>query len=130
MPDISRLSKYLKPEACKDGDIITFLDAGEIRKREFTQNGEKEIKDVFEVRVSVNGNEKLYSPNQTTIKLLSKSFGVETENWAGRTARITILPSSNGKDMIVAKPVEENKAAKPKKEAELKEGELVTDFPF
>jgi hypothetical protein len=105
MPNLNKLSKYLKAEGCKDGDVITFLDAGEIKTREFEQNGKKEEKDIFEIKVEFKGDEKLYSPNATSRKLLSKSFGVETEKWVSKKARITILPSSTGHDMIVAKPI-------------------------
>lgn len=101
MPDIGKLSKYLKPEVCKDGDIITFLNAGEIKEKKF----DDEVKDVFEIGVLLNGHEKLYSPNGTTLKLLSKAWGTATEKWVKQKARITILPSNNGKDMIVAKPI-------------------------
>ena len=105
MPDTSKLSKYLKADSVKDGDIINFIDAGVILDREFKKDGKTEIKPVLEITVEVNGDKKTYSPNGTTIALLNKAWGKNTEKWVGRQAKVFIMPSSNGKDMIVAKPV-------------------------
>lgn len=104
MPDTSKLSKYLKAESAQDGDTILFLDAGVILDKEFDKDGEKDVKPVLEITVKFKGDNKTYSPNKTTVKLLSAAWGTDTENWVNKTAVITILPASNGKDMIVAKP--------------------------
>lgn len=105
MPNTSKLSKYLKAEHVKDGDIINFMDAGIITDKEFTQDGEKKINPVLEMNVEINGEKKIYCPNKTTCGLLSKSWGGDTEGWVGKQARITVIPGPNGKDMIIAKPV-------------------------
>jgi hypothetical protein len=116
MPDISKLSKFLKPDGCKDGDVITFVDAGKILTREFGQGVEKEEKEVFEVTVSLNGESKTYSPNATTRKILVKSWGTNTEKWVGKKARIAILPAPNGHDMIIAKPYSDAEAGSAKED--------------
>lgn len=105
MPDVSQLSKYLKPDACKDGDVITFMGPGVIIKKIFGQGSEKEEKEVFEAPVEIRGVLRTYSPNGTTRKLLSKAWGPNTERWVKKTARISILPSASGHDMIIAKPI-------------------------
>lgn len=105
MPDTSKLSKYLKPDIVKDGDVIKFLDAGTITDKEFKNSeGEKELKPTLEISVDFKGEKKTYSPNKTTVKLLSEEWGTATEEWVGKSATITVLPSNNGKDMIIAKP--------------------------
>jgi hypothetical protein len=104
MPDTSKLSKYLKPEHAKDGDVIKFLDAGFIVDKTFKKDGRDETKPCLEIAVKFKGETKTYSPNATTVKLLSASWGTATEKWIGKSAVITILPANNGKDMIVAKP--------------------------
>lgn len=105
MPDTSKLSKYLKPDIARDGDVIKFLDAGTITDKEFKNDaGEKEFKPTLEIMVDFKGDKKTYSPNKTTVKLLSEEWGTDTEKWVGHTAMITVLPSNNGKDMIIAKP--------------------------
>lgn len=105
MPNTSKLSKYLKAEHVKDGDIVNFMDAGTIEFREFNKDGKKETKLVLEITVEVNGEAKTYSPNATTVKILNEAWGSHTEAWAGKQGRITILPSPMGKDMIICKPV-------------------------
>lgn len=107
MPNLSKLSKYLKPEAVKDGDVITFLDAGEIKNVEFLKDGQPEMKTVFEIGIEFRGEKKLYSPNATTRKVLVKAWSDDSENWKGKKAKITVVPAPNGKDMIVAKPLAE-----------------------
>lgn len=104
-PDTSKLSKYLRVDGVKDGDVIEFVDAGKIYDKTFERNGEKEIRPILEITVKIRGEQKTYSPNGTTLKMLNKEWGTATEKWVGKKASLTILPASNGKDMIVAKPV-------------------------
>ena len=111
MPNVNKLQKYLKADGCQDGDIITFLTAGVIESREFDKDGEKEEKDIFEILVLIGEDKKLYSPNATTRKLLSKAWGPDTEKWVGQKARISILPAPNNRDMIICKPLEAREAA-------------------
>lgn len=106
MPDTTQLSKYLKTEHVKDGDAINFLDAGVIIEKEFKKDGKTEKRPVLEMTVEVNGNKKTYSPNGTSVALLNKAWGKNTEKWVGKQAIVTLIPASNGKDMIVAKPRE------------------------
>lgn len=101
----SKLSKYLKAEHVKDGDIINFIDAGIIVDKEFKKEGKSEIKPILEITVQVNGETKTYSPNGTTVGLFNKAWGQDTEGWVGKQARITLIPAPNGRDMIVAKPI-------------------------
>jgi len=104
MPETSRLSKYLKSDNVKDGDIINFMDAGVILDKTFKKEGKDEVKPVLEITVEVNGEVKTYSPNGTTVGLLSKAWGTSTEKWVGKQAFVTLIPAPNGKDMIIAKP--------------------------
>lgn len=107
MVNTSKLSKYLKVENVRDGDLITFIDPGVIIDREFKdqKSGIVELKPVLEITVDYKGDKKTYSPNTTTTKLLNKAWGAETEKWVSKQARINILPASNGRDTIVAKPL-------------------------
>lgn len=106
MPNTAKLSKYLKPEHVKDGDTVTFVDCGVIVDKTFKKEGKDETKPTLEITVSWRGENKTYSPNGTTVKLLNAAWGSETEDWVGKTAVLTVLPSSSGKDMIIAKPRE------------------------
>lgn len=126
MPDTSKLSKYLKPEHAKDGDVITFIDAGVIVDKTFKKDGRDETKPALEIAVKFRGETKTYSPNATTVKLLNAAWGTATEKWVNRSAVVSILPANNGKDMIIAKP-KDGKAARPE---ESQAEEVVEDVPF
>ncbi len=115
MPDTSEMSKFVKPENVKDGDTITFLDAGVIIKKSFKEGEEK--KPVLEITVKFKDEDKTYSPNKTTVKLLSAAWGTATEKWVGKRAVLAVLPSSSGKDMIIAKPLDDKKTQRYSTEA-------------
>lgn len=105
MPNTNKLSIYLKADNLRDGTILTFIDAGEIKNKTFKKDGQDETRPVLEITVEVAGEEKTYSPNGTSVGLLSKVWGPNTEGWVGKKAAVTIIPSGNGKNMIIAKPV-------------------------
>lgn len=106
MANTAQLSKFLKAEHCKDGNIINFMDAGIISNKTFKKDGIEETKLVLELAVEVNGEKKMYCPNQTTVGILTKAWGQDTERWVGKQGRVTIVPSPLGKDMLIIKPVE------------------------
>lgn len=110
MVNTSKLSKFLKAESVVDGEIITFMDGGVIMPREFrdSKTGIVETKDVFELTVKYQGDSKTYSPNTTTVKMLNKAWGTDSDKWIGKQARINVMPSAMGKDMIIAKPININ----------------------
>lgn len=104
MPDTSKLSKYLKAENVRDGDTITFLDAGVIVDKTFKKEGKDDVKKALEITVKFKGDSKTYTPNGKTVKLLSAAWGTDTDGWVNKTAILTVLPSDSGRDMIIAKP--------------------------
>ena len=130
MPDTSKLSKFLKPEHAKDGDVITFLDAGVIVEKTFKKDGRDDVKPVLEITVKFKGETKTYSPNGTTVKLLSAAWGTASEKWVGKSAVITILPANNGKDMIIAKPNTAKAAPAAESQTEDAGGGEVEEVPF
>lgn len=105
MPDTSKLSKYIKIENVKDGDKIKFLDAGVILEKNFVKDGKDDKRNVLEITVEFKGENKTYSPNGTTLKMLNAAWGTATENWVGKTAVLMKLPTNLGKEMLVAKPL-------------------------
>ena len=104
MPNTGDLSKYLKVENVQDDDIITFVDAGVITTKEFKKG---EPKKVLEITVQHNEDTRTYCPNGTTVKLLNEAWGTDTEEWVGKKGRIAIMPTNDGKKMIVTKPLAE-----------------------
>lgn len=134
MPDTTKLSKYIKVENVQDGDTIVFIDGGVILEKDFKKDGVTEKRNVLEITVNFKGEHKTYSPNSTSVKLLSAAWGADSDGWVERQATLFVLPANNGKNMIVAKPAPEKKASvkdiiKDRNKAEGKEGSEET-VPF
>ena len=70
----------------KTGDIVTFLNEGEWRKLPNDPN--KELL-TFQVELP-SGARKLISVNKTSQAELMASWGDESKNWIGRSARVSI----------------------------------------
>lgn len=106
MPDTSKLSKYVKTDNVRDGELLNIVDSGVITEKTFTKDGKDEKKNVLEITVEYRGEQKTYSPNGTTIGILNKAWGTKTEKWVARQIRVNLIPLPNGKgDMIIGKPV-------------------------
>ena len=103
MPNISKLSRYLKAANVKDGDTIKFMDAGSIVEKE----SQGKTRQALEMNVIYKGDTKIYSPNMQSQGLLAEKWGDETEEWVGKEAKLYVMPTPNGKDKtIIAKPAE------------------------
>ncbi|KKL72837.1 hypothetical protein LCGC14_2080930 [marine sediment metagenome] len=90
MVDLNKLQKFLRPEMVKQGSIVTFVDAGNILVKDFSKKQDgTDVKDVFEIKVRLpNGDEKIASPNKTSLNILQQNWGEETKTWVGKRARI------------------------------------------
>ena len=116
MVDTRKLKDFIKMADLDAGDVIEFLDAGEIVNRDFAKKGEEEnIKACLELNVSLNGQEsKKMTLNNTTISILNEAWTRVTENWVGKKAegeKRKILSFGKWIDIMVLEPlVEENRA--------------------
>ena len=90
MPNIDDLQTFLKADICEEGDTIKFVDAGRIYVKDWKkQDGTVEKRTTLEITVVLNGEKRLtYSPNATSIKLLSEAYGKDTEKWVHRKAEV------------------------------------------
>ena len=70
----------------RSGDVITFLDAGEWRT--LPNDPEKKVL-TFKVRLA-SGVEKFLSINKTSQTELMSAWGVESADWIGKSARVSI----------------------------------------
>lgn len=109
MPDLSKLSRYLKSEMVKDGDLIKFVDAGEIIiKDNKWKPGEKKAS--LEITIALaDGNEKTVSLNSTSYNELTKVLGMNSDTWVGKVAKIQKIKqnvSGKIKDVVYIVPVE------------------------
>lgn len=102
MPDINDLKSNLRNEDLKTGDVITFVNAGEIKDIDFSkaQDGSG-IKTVLQLLVEIpGGKNKIYTPNATTREILKNAWGKDTENWVGKQAQVTFVKQLAFGEMI------------------------------
>lgn len=96
-------SKFISTETVKSGDLLTIKDEGEIKPRAW--KGQK--REVLEVKVDFNGEEKICSFNITSQKNLIKEWGSETKNWVGKKVKCYITSMLSGgevKDILILTP--------------------------
>lgn len=111
MPDLGDLKNFLKSDDLKQGDVITFVNAGEIKEVDFskTQDG-SQVKTVFQILIELpNAKNKVYTPNATTRDALSAKWGKNTEAWVGKKADVNFVKQlAFGKqiEVLVLEPVE------------------------
>lgn len=111
MADLGDLKNFLKSDDLKRGDIITFVNAGEIKEVDFskTQDG-SQVKTVFQILIELpNAKNKIYTPNATTRDALSAKWGKNTEAWVGKKAEVNFVKQlAFGKqiEVLVLEPVE------------------------
>jgi hypothetical protein len=111
MANLGDLRKNLRKEDVRAEDVLSFVDAGEIKDVDFStaQDG-SDIKTVFQVTVELpNGKQKIYTPNATTRGILSDKWGEDTEKWVGKKATVKLVDQlSFGKmtKVMVLEPTE------------------------
>lgn len=110
MPNINDLNEFLTASDVNDGDVITFLNAGEIKDVDFSRSRDgSDVRKVLQIDVSLpDGKEKIVTINKTSRKSLSAKYGVDTEDWVEKEAKVVILKQNVGgtiKDVIYLEPV-------------------------
>lgn len=75
---------------------ITILSAGSIQR---TPEG----KDKFVCLVEIDGTRKDYQPNKESIKAFQNKYGMSSDNWVGKQAKLEIKMLGN-REAVVALP--------------------------
>ena len=65
---------------------------------------DKEGKQRFQCLVEIDGGQKTYRPNKTTIKALQDKFGFESNAWVGKSLNVSV-GTVQGKEAILGVPV-------------------------
>jgi hypothetical protein len=110
-PNVNDLKIYLCPTDVKDGDIITFKDAGEFVDKDFSKEQDgSDIKTVLEMTIELpSGKTKKYSPNTKTRDALAEGYGSpDSENWVGKKASVVLVRQNvfgQIKNIIYLEPV-------------------------
>lgn len=108
MVKLTTAKNWLKSENVKSGDLITFLDEGQIvPSAKYTYEDGTPRKD-FILKVKHNDVDCDLRLNATNKKILIKAFGEETADWVGKTAKLTtadIMVSGKLMKTIIMQPV-------------------------
>jgi hypothetical protein len=84
MPEIVFPSRWLKANVnVRQGDTITFLNAGEFDK--------KQEQWVFKVRVARTGEEKLFGLNKKNFTAISNLYGKNSDEWIDKQMGIRVV---------------------------------------
>lgn len=97
---IRKSSKFLNIDMVKDGDILEFVDEGEIVPAEKSPFG----KDTFRIRVKLpDGTIKIWTLNKITIRNLMDAYGDDSKNWVNKKVRVkkTLISTRMGTRRIL-----------------------------
>jgi len=96
---------FLKAEDCKGGEIVEFLDGGNMEE---IVTPEGKTKSVLNFQVKINGNEKTFTPNRGNGNSFVEAWGEDSEGWIGKKFKITltkVMVFGKKKDSIIAEPI-------------------------
>ena len=109
MPDASDVMKlYLTAdeiaELQKGGEVIgTFVGAGEIvqfdSRKDKNPDGTPKKEKKIQVCVSINEEERFWTPNSTSMRKLIAKYGSKTEDWEGQKVKLEALKQNIAGDM-------------------------------
>ena len=96
---------YLKAEDCKGGEIVEITDDSTIEE---IQSPEGKVKAVLNVPISMEGKDKIFTPNKSNGNVMVEAFGEDTAKWKGQKFQIELAKVNvfgKIKDSIVVKPL-------------------------
>jgi len=96
IPDFS--GDFISAKSVKDGDMLEILDEG---KYEYSENLKKEV---FNLKVNLNGKPKTWSPNNKHGKILQLAFGPDSKAWINQKVQVVII-----EDQMLIKPIVKEK---------------------
>lgn len=83
IPDFS--GDFINSKSVNDGDIGTFVSEGAIEYSEALK------KEMFNIKLDINGKVKIWTPNNTQGLQLQKAFGKDTKDWIGKKIQFFII---------------------------------------
>lgn len=104
MPEIP-VTQWLKPEDIKNEDKLLFTNPGEIKTIPGTDEKKSDPKLEIGVRL-VNGKEKVWTMNATSMRAVAKSYGENSDNWVNKTVivfKTNMMVGKNEKTVIFAR---------------------------
>ena len=109
-PNLNDLSEFLKKDDIKTGDILTFVNEGEIKDVDFSQAKDGSgVKKVFQIKVQLpDGREKIATINKTSQESLGSAWGKITSEWVNKQAKVNYIKQlAFGKtiDVLILEPI-------------------------
>ena len=109
-PNLNDLSEFLKKDDIKTGDILTFVNEGEIKNVDFSKAKDgSNMKTVFQIKVQLpDGREKVATINRTSQESLGVVYGKITSEWIDKKATVNYIKQlAFGKvmDILVLEPI-------------------------
>lgn len=100
-----QLDTWLKPEEVKPEAVLVFIGAGAMGKIP-GKDGQPDTP-TFEIPVSLpNGDERIWTMNQTSQRAVAQSYGTKTDQWVGKVVTVYINEQNvrgNLRDVIYAR---------------------------
>ena len=93
MPNLNDLKNFLQRDDVKEGEILIFTDAGEIKEVDFSkaQDGSGKKK-VFQISIGLpDGRTKTATINATSRNALTEKYGSNTEDWVNKNVKVTFV---------------------------------------
>lgn len=97
IPDFS--GDFLNFGSTQDGDIIEIIDEG---KSEYNDTLKKTM---FNIKVRKGEKVMTYSPNNSSGKILQKSFGMDSAGWVGKKFQVV-----HANETMFIRPIANEKA--------------------
>lgn len=103
---VTKGGNFIKGENARDGEIVKFLDEGEIQTSDtFKYKDGNPVKSLV-FKVVYKGEEKQMKVTMQSKVALIDAWGDETKLWIGKMATIFVFPTPDGqKKTIVLKPL-------------------------
>ena len=107
---------YVKSSELKGGERVKFLnEGGWVKSAKFTYP-DGTPKNSFEIRVSLNGEEKTLTLNKMSRDELGKAWGMDTVDWVNKTGVITLVDCAVAGQMKKIVVIKAEGNGKPKSE--------------
>ena len=107
MVKLSSNKKWVKGSEFKNGDIVKLVsEGGWEESSKFTYNDGSPVQQ-FIIKIEVNGEEKDMTLNKASRNNLTMTWGYETSEWVGKSAKVEkvkVMVGGDLKDCVVLHP--------------------------
>ena len=73
-----------------EGAVVTILSEGKIEESSFEGRNGDDDDERLTLKVEINGEKKLLTPNMTSMREIAKAWGHETKGWVGKQLKVTL----------------------------------------